>query len=149
MRSSSPATNAKLRAALASRVTLVALVAFGLWSGGRLSWSHYQSGEACPIVAELVPACYVAVGGYILIAIAVAARLVAPAFTLNRTFWVGLSVAAGLALIGSATEVVVGNVCPRAFGWLPMCYVSLAFSVAIGLLYRRTRGPSPSDDCAE
>ena len=54
---------------------------------------------------------------------------------LNWVFWTGLAVAGGLALLGSAFELIRGNVCPRAFGWLPMCYVSLAFSVLIGLLY--------------
>jgi hypothetical protein len=32
-------------------------------------------------------------------------------------------------------ELAKGDVCPKAYGWLPMCYVSLAFSVLIGILY--------------
>ena len=52
-------------------------------------------------------------------------------------FWVGLAVAGGLALMGSAFELIQGDVCPKGFGWLPMCYVSLAFSVIIGVLYAK------------
>ena len=120
-----------------ARTTLVGLVAFGLWSGGRLSWSHAQSGEACPILGDVIPACYIAFGGYVLIALAVGARLLFSSRSLNPLFWGGLIVAGGLALIGSVLEAVRGDICPKAFGWLPMCYVSLAFSVAIGVLYRR------------
>ena len=115
------------------RIILYALVAFGVFSGGRLSYQHYLSGEACPIL-KVVPACYIAFAGYL----AITAALVVPLLSgqsLSWLFWAGLAVAGGLALLGSAFELINGNVCPRAFGWLPMCYVSLAFSVIIGILY--------------
>ncbi len=117
------------------RIALYALVAFGVWSGAKLSYQHFQSGEACPILG-VVPACYIAFAGYL----AIAAALIIPLMSgpqLSWLFWTGLAVAGGLALLGSAFELMRGNVCPRAFGWLPMCYVSLAFSVIIGVLYTR------------
>ena len=49
-------------------------------------------------------------------------------------FYAGLGVAGGLALLGSALELIKGNVCPLA-GSIPMCYISLAMSILIGGLF--------------
>ena len=119
------------------RLTLIGLVALGLWSGGRLSYSHYQSGEACPILG-VVPACYIAFTGYLMMALALAVTTYKPELNLSWMFWSGLLAAGGLALLGSGLDLAKGDVCPKAFGWLPMCYVSLAFSVLIGILYAAT-----------
>jgi hypothetical protein len=116
------------------RLTLIGLVVLGLWSGGRLSYSQYQSGEACPILG-IVPACYIAFAGYLMMALALAVTTAKPELNLSWMFWSGLLAAGGLALLGSGLEVIKGDVCPKAFGWLPMCYVSLAFSALIGILY--------------
>ena len=126
------------------RLALVALVALGFWSAGRLAWTHYQSGEACPILG-VVPACYLAFGGYLLMAISVAALVVKPELNISWMFWIGLLAAGCLAMLGSGMELAKGDVCPKAFGWLPMCYVSLAFSVLIGILFAlTTRGVTPT-----
>ncbi len=125
------------------RLTLMGLVALGLWSGGRLSYSHYQSGEACPILG-IVPACYIAFAGYLMMTSALAATIAMPKLNLSWMFWLGLLAAGGLALLGSGLELTKGDVCPKAFGWLPMCYASLAFSVLIGILYAAmTRAVTP------
>jgi len=116
------------------RLTLIGLVVLGLWSGGRLSYSQYQSGEACPILG-VVPACYIAFAGYLMMTLALSVTTAKPELNLSWMFWSGLLAAGGLALLGSGLEVIKGDVCPKAFGWLPMCYVSLAFSVLIGILY--------------
>ena len=112
------------------RVALIALVAFGVWSGGRLSYRHYLSGEACPILGA-VPACYIAFGGYLLMAVALSVTMSNGNANIAWMFWAGLFVAGGLALLVSVMELIKGVICPLAFGWLPMCYVSLAFSVLI------------------
>jgi len=130
-------TSSKAANNLGARIALAALLAYGLWSGASLSLGHYRSGEACPIMGDLIPACYIAFGAYLLMATAVVARLIAPTRNLSILFWIGLGVAGGLALIGSALEAYKGDICPQAFGWLPLCYVSLAFSVAMGWLYPR------------
>ena len=116
------------------RLALIGLVILGLWSGGRLSYSQYQSGEACPILG-VVPACYIAFAGYLMMASALAVTTAKPEVNLSWMFWSGLLAAGGLALLGSGLELARGDVCPKAFGWLPMCYVSLAFSALIGILY--------------
>ena len=125
------------------RLALIALVAIGLWSSARLSYRQYQSGEACPILGP-VPACYIALAGYVMMSIGVAVAITRMPWNLSWVFWLGLAAAGGLALLGSAMELVKGDVCPKAYGWLPMCYVSLAFSVVIGILYAlTTRGVTP------
>ncbi|NOY40707.1 MAG: hypothetical protein GXP26_02560 [Planctomycetes bacterium] len=127
------------------RLTLIGLVVFGLWSGGRLSYSHFQTGEACPILG-VVPACYIAFIGYLMMALALAVTTAKPELNLSWMFWLGLLAAGGLALLGSGLELAKGNVCPKAFGWLPMCYVSLAFSVLIGILFAAiTRNVTPAE----
>jgi hypothetical protein len=116
------------------RLTLIGLVVLGLWSGGRLSYSQYQSGEACPILGA-VPACYIAFVGYLMMALALAVTTAKLEVNLSWMFWLGLLAAGGLALVGSGLELAKGNVCPRAFGWLPMCYISLTMSIVIGGLF--------------
>ena len=93
------------------RLTLIGLVALGLLSGGRLSYSHFQSGETCPILG-IVPACYVAFAGYLMMASALGVRTARPEVDLSRMFWLGLLAAGGLALIGSGLELIKGDVCP-------------------------------------
>lgn len=125
------------------RVALIALIVIGLWSSARLSYRQHQSGEACPILGP-VPACYIALAGYVMMSIAVAVTITRMDWNLSWVFWLGLATAGGLALLGSAMELVKGDVCPKAYGWLPMCYVSLAFSAVIGILYAVvTRGVTP------
>jgi hypothetical protein len=71
-------------------------------------------------------------------AFALAVTTAKPKVNSAWVFWLGLLAAGGLALVGSGLEVIKGDVCPVAFGWLPMCYVSLAFSVLIGILFAAT-----------
>jgi len=54
---------------LIARVLLIAMIALGLRGAGNLSFEQYQTGEACPVLGNFIPACYIAFGGYILIAI--------------------------------------------------------------------------------
>jgi hypothetical protein len=121
-----------------TRLILIALVLLGLWSGGRLSYSQYQSGEACPILG-VVPACYIAFAGYLMMTVSLAVTAVRPDLKLAWMFWLGLLAAGGLALLGSGLELANGNICPKAFGWLPMCYISLATSILIGGLFWGTK----------
>jgi O-antigen/teichoic acid export membrane protein len=118
--------------------SLFGLVAFGVWRSGDLAYRHCQSGEMCPLIG-VVPACYIALVGYLLIGIALALRNKLRQQVIQWTFWSGLAIAGGLAFFGSALELIHGHVCPRAFGWLPMCYVSLALSVLIGGLFVASR----------
>ena len=117
------------------RIALIAMVLFGLLGAGRLSYEQYQSGEACPVLGDTVPACYIAFGGYILIAAGVALSILMPGAIGSYLFWGGTLVAGGLAALATVLELVKGDVCPVAFGSVPMCYISLAFSIVIAVLF--------------
>ena len=117
------------------RIALIGMVLFGLWGAGNLSYKQYLSGEACPVLGDLVPACYIAFGGYILIALGVALSMAMPGSTGRYLFWSGTIVAGGLAALASVLELIKGDVCPIAFGFVPMCYISLVFSIVIAILF--------------
>ena len=57
------------------KAILSLLVLVGLWGSGKLSYQQYLSGEACPILGDAVPACYIAFVGYILITAGVVVSL--------------------------------------------------------------------------
>ena len=117
------------------KTALALMVLFGLWGAGRLSYDQYLSGEACPILGDMVPACYIAFAGYILIAAGVTVSLLGIGAFGGYLFWGGTAIAGGLAALASVLELIKGDVCPLAFGSVPMCYISLAFSVVIAVLF--------------
>ncbi len=115
------------------RLAVFGLVGFGFYSSTRLAWRQWTTGEACPVVGS-VPACYVAFAGYLAMAIGLLLATRSNFSWAPFVFYAGLGVAGGLALIGSALELIKGNVCPLA-GSIPMCYISLAMSILIGGLF--------------
>ena len=121
------------------QLALQLLVGLGAVSSFRLAAQQWKTGEACPAIGS-VPACYVAFAGYGLMLLG----LVLAKITGRRLlFRVGLGIAGGLALFGTTLEIIHGDVCPRA-GSVPLCYVSLAMSLAILWLFERTAKGSGS-----
>jgi hypothetical protein len=118
-----------------TRITLIVVILFGLWGAGGLSYDQYQTGDACPILGQTVPACYVALAGYVLIGLGVFLSLALGHATGIWAFWIGIAVAGGLAALATVLELIKGNVCPVAFGSVPTCYFSLGISVVIGGLF--------------
>jgi len=118
-----------------TRITLIVLVMFGLWGAGRLSYDQYQAGDACPILGNTVPACYVALAGYGVISLGVFLSLALGSSAGRYAFWTGTAIAGGLAALATVLELIKGAVCPVAFGNVPTCYLSLALSVVIGGLF--------------
>ena len=127
------------------RIALIAMVLFGLWGAGRLSYEQHLSGKACPVLGDMVPACYIAFGGYILIAAGVALSILMPGAMGGYLFWTGTFIAGGLAAFATVLELIKGDVCPVAFGSVPMCYISLAFSIVIALLFMFQASSPPAD----
>ena len=128
------------------RIALIAMVLFGLWGAGQLSYKQYQSGKACPILGDTVPACYIAFGGYILIAAGVALSLLMPGAIGGYLFWAGTAIAGGLAAFATVLELVKGGVCPDGPYDIPMCYISLAMSIVIVVLFFLQSGPGLRPD---
>jgi hypothetical protein len=120
---------------MVTRITLIVLVLFGLWGAGGLSYDQYQTGDACPILGNTIPACYVALAGYVLIGLGVVLSLALGSSTGIWAFWTGTAIAGGLAALATVLELIKGAVCPVAFGSIPTCYLSLALSVVIGGLF--------------
>jgi hypothetical protein len=117
------------------------MVLFGVWGAGRLSYDQYKTGEACPIIGKTVPACYIAFAGYVLISLGVVLSFALGSSTGKYAFWTGTAITGGLAAFATVLELIKGDVCPVAFGSVPMCYISLAMSVLIGgLFWGMTRG---------
>ncbi len=124
-----------------TRVTLIVMVLFGVWGSGRLSYDQYKTGEVCPIIGKTVPACYIAFAGYVLISLGVVLSFALGSSTGKYAFWTGTAITGGLAAFATVLELIKGDVCPVAFGSVPMCYISLAMSVLIGgLFWGMTRG---------
>ena len=88
------------------------MVMFGLWGAGRLSFDQYQTGEACPILGNFIPACYIACFGYVLIAAGVVFSLLTLGSTANYLFWTGTAIAGGLAALATVLELIKGDICP-------------------------------------
>lgn len=124
---------------------LIALILMGLISAGKLTYYQFLSGDACPLLGK-VPACYIAFSGYLFIAISITMKLLKSIHRgiMNKFFYLGISIAGGLALLASVMELIIGGICPIAFGWLPMCYPSLLFSIIILWLYHNVTKLSPS-----
>ena len=126
------------------KTMLTLMVLLGLWGAGKLSYSQFLSGDACPVLGDFVPACYIAFVGYILIAAGVADSLFGVVGISRYLFWSGTAIAGGLAALATVLEIIKGGgVCPVAFGSVPMCYISLAFSVVIvGLFIAQQATPN-------
>ena len=58
-----------------------------------------------------------------------------PGATGNYLFWGGTTIAGGLAAFATVLEFIKGDVCPVGPYGIPMCYISLAFSAVIALLF--------------
>jgi len=119
---------------------LSALLLLGLGLGMLLSWRQIQSGDACPVLGGVVPACHVATAAYLLMTLGVGLLPGGPRTRWRRAlagglFGTGWLLATGLATLGSAMEFARGGVCPRGPGGVPMCYVSLGACVVFLLLY--------------
>ena len=118
-----------------TRITLIVLVLIGLWGAGNLSYDQSQTDDACPILGNTVPACYVALAGYGVIGLGVVLSLALGSSAGLWAFWAGFAIAGGLAAVATVMELIKGNVCPVAFGSFPTCYFSLGMSVVIGGLF--------------
>lgn len=117
---------------VAFRGFLVVLIVIGLWSSLRLSFLTVTGKAPCPGVLG-VPICYLAAIGYL----SMLASQIPPLVNLkSRLFYPAWALVFFIAVSGTGTELIVGDVCPRTEAGFPMCYISLAFCMAILLLYQ-------------
>ena len=121
------------------RILLSLVAGLGVWGGVTLSLAHMETGETCPMLGP-IPACHLVLVGYLLMLIS--------AWTPTRLrsfdFWFGWTLVFGLALVGSALELMQGDVCPKSAGNIPQCYFSLAMTLAALVFYLRLQTPQKS-----
>jgi len=86
--------------------------------------------------------CYIACFGYVLIAAGVVLSMLVSGSTGSYLFWAGTAIAGGLAALATVLELIKGDVCPVGPYGIPMCYISLAFSIVIAVLYMLQSSPT-------
>ena len=109
------------------QVVLWGLVLFGLYGGLNVSYLNWNNSGSCPYIS-IVPICYVVTIGYTL-------AMVGLVYSKRFLFLTGWGVFALIALLGTAFELNTGLTCPRSSFGTPLCYLSLALSMAIIVLY--------------
>lgn len=112
------------------KILLGLLLATGLYGALSVSYTTITGTTPCPDVQGL-PVCFVVTIGYVM--------MVASLFILNfgwkkRIFLSGWLVVFLIAVTGTLLEVINGNTCPQSADGLPLCYVSLTFSILILVL---------------
>lgn len=114
------------------RGTLGILIVVGLWSSLRLSYLTVTTTAPCPAILW-IPLCYLAAIGYL----SMLASQIPPFEKLkSRLFYPAWAIVFLIATSGSSVELFVGDACPKTDGNVPMCYISLAFCVAIFTLHQ-------------
>ena len=116
----------------ASRGALWLLILAGLWGALQVSYSTVTGTAPCPDLV-MIPACYPVSLGYLCM---LAAQVTPPVKLSRGLFFVGWTLVFLIAATGTGFEITVGETCPRSNSGVPLCYFSLAFCIAIPLLYR-------------
>lgn len=110
------------------------LSVFGAYEAFKISYMHFNTVESCPTLSFL-PACYVVLVSYSLMALAWLGSLAHRVMLLNnhknKLFWIGFTPAFLLALIGVTGEIFGFVDCPETPSGLPKCFVSLGFVILI------------------
>ncbi len=116
------------------RFAIASLALFGLIAAAQLTAAQLATGDACPDLGG-VSACYLVFAAYALIFVssAMTGRFRHVVFIAS---WLPVF---GLALIASGFDLTAGPVCPRAFGVVPQCFVSLALAGGIGWVWMSQR----------
>lgn len=122
-------------------IILWALVLLGFVGALKVSYENY-TGTPCPYVAT-IPICYIVLVAYGLM---IAAMLISNHGIKHYSFCIGWGTAFLIALAGSTAEIMGGGgVCPTSggdirgaasgSGAIPLCYVSLAMTIVILILF--------------
>ena len=125
---------------LADRMKSIALwcfVTIGLVGVVKVSYLDITGAASCPSMKG-IPICYIVTIGYGLMFLA----LLFSKADISKSMFLGGWVTTFLvALAGTALEIINGHTCPIGFGWLPLCYASLALCLVILALFKWVRKP--------
>jgi len=117
---------------LIARVALIILAGFGTLAGLKLSVSHIEHGEVCPMLGP-IPACIIVFLGYLCVVLA--ALFIRKSFV-TRLFYIGWTPVFLLALMGVFLELTKGHVCPPGAYGIPQCFFSFAMALICLGLYK-------------
>ena len=112
------------------KILLWLVLAVGLYGALSVSYTTITGTDPCPDVQGL-PACFVVTVGYLMM---VTSLVISNFGWKKRMFLSGWLVVFLIAVTGTLLEIMNGNTCPHSADGLPLCYVSLAFSILILML---------------
>lgn len=116
-----------MKTSLIFSLLIWAVLLFGLYGAGQLSWNNFQDPEGiCPKLLS-IPACYI-----ILLFLLTAG--VSHLLDYNPTYWLATGLAAGIAVAGTVGELTGTSSCPQTASGTPMCFISLAMFAGLILL---------------
>jgi hypothetical protein len=113
------------------RIILLGFISVGLYGALSVSYDTVSGKLPCPDVAS-IPACFIVLVAYALMLVA---ALLPPVKRYKWLFLFGWLAVCLLAVTGSVFEFSNGNTCPKNNDGLPLCYVSLIFSIVVVVLY--------------
>ena len=130
-----------------ARIALIILSGLGTLAGLKLSITHIQQGEICPVLGP-IPACIIVFLGYLCVLLA--AIFIKITFT-KRLFYIGWTPVFLLALMGVLIEVGVmmgiikDHICPIGAYGIPQCFFSFAMIlICLGLFKLALKTPRDS-----
>ena len=115
-----------------STFLLRAFIAFGTYGAISISYNTLTQVSPCPAVSGF-PVCYLVLAGYL----AMLVSLFLTKYDFHKgIFYIGWFIVFLIAIVGTIYELYSGNICPRTSYGLPMCYLSLAFTLLIVFLFK-------------
>jgi hypothetical protein len=111
---------------VAARFVVAGLALIGLLGVAPIAYQHATGIETCPMLGP-VPACYVVLLGYSLVAVSVFLRI----GVRTPLFIAGWIPVFGLAMLASGLEMLGNDVCPRGAYDIPTCFYSLALTTGL------------------
>lgn len=102
----------------------------GLLGAISLSWDHYLSGEACPIIG--VPVCYVI--ALVFAGLCLGAFLEKQRNIFSYLFWGCLVIGLGISTIAAFGQLAGSAHCPLTSVGIPMCYLAWSLFFLIFLI---------------
>ncbi len=115
-----------------SRAALWLLLAIGLYGALSVSYTTITGTAPCPDLKGL-PICFVVAAGYLAMIVSQTGLCKRNS---NKMFLAGWLVVFLIAVLGTLLEIIKGDSCPTSDSGFPLCYLSLAVSVLVFVLYR-------------
>jgi len=118
--------NQKITQSLIWLYRILALV--GVYGGMSISYPHFLSWDACPVLFSFLPACYLITWVFVVL-------LVLSFMKYNKTLLSLLLFGCGFALFATISNIIELQSCPISGWWIPACYIAATLFVSMTLCY--------------